>query len=169
MVIANQVTKQDGGFITEYRGLKSDAMPITASVGDIFIYEDQGDTIFKFTENGWVRIVEGEGGGGKASAVVHLTVTKTDTYVDMSIDEIADLIKNDVDVRLVIINDLNDGFTYDFYDFSQLKSDNEFGLSVCFARSGIVGGRAYLSFAGGFVEDGNDKWDIASIPIPETE
>lgn len=168
MVISNRVTKQDGGLITEYRGLKSDAMPISASVGDIFIYEDQGDTIFKFTENGWVRIVEGEGGGGKASAVVHFTVTKTDIHVDMSFAEIANLIKNDVDVRLVQINETDGKFTYEFYDFYHLMSDDESGLSMYFARIGMDDG-VYLSFIGGFVEDGHDKWDIASVPIPVTK
>lgn len=168
MVIANKVTKQDGGFITEYRGLKSDAMPITASVGDIFIYEDQGDTIFKFTENGWVRIVEGEGGGGKASAVVHLTVTETGTYADMSIAEIADLIKNDVDVRLVDVTVSDDTQVYESYDVSRLTLvDGNIGVE--FVRSGIGGRGAYLVFVQGYANDGTDVWVSMSVPIPGTE
>lgn len=105
MVIANKVNMPDGSFITEYRGLKSDLKPETANVGDMFIYEDQGDVIFKFTENGWIRLLENGGGGSSQDFVVGIEATFGDgdkiiiTQVDKTFDQINDAIENNVNIR----------------------------------------------------------------------
>lgn len=105
MVVANKVNMPDGSFITEYRGLKSDLKPENANVSDMFIYEDQGDVIFKFTENGWIRLLENGGGGSSQDFVVGIEAEFTEdgkvviTQVDRTFDQIIDAIENNVNVR----------------------------------------------------------------------